>query len=106
MLTLTKGTFYCKDCEITWKSEYKPQVRPRRSCPNCHKSCDLDKNNKGKNVSSSQIITPPSSPIHSSLPNYENVNIKQLIKDACIDAVYKDKRHIGQPFVRGLKFSF
>lgn len=42
---MTKGYFYCKVCDIKFKGEYEAQQRPRRSCPTCHKSCDLTKKN-------------------------------------------------------------
>ena len=52
---MTKGYFYCNKCDITWSSEYKPQQRPRRSCPTCHKSCDL-KTTNGVHISGSPLI--------------------------------------------------
>ena len=50
---MTIGYFYCNICDIKFKGEYKAQQRPRRSCPTCHKSCDLTKNKvKTKSISS------------------------------------------------------
>lgn len=40
-MTLTKGIFYCIECDITWSDDYEPQAKPRRSCYKCHKSCHL-----------------------------------------------------------------
>lgn len=45
-MTLSVGNFYCKTCEITFKGEYKPQQRPRKSCPKCHKMADMSTKNK------------------------------------------------------------
>ena len=42
---MTSGKFYCNKCDITFPGEYESQQRPRRSCPTCHKSCDLTKTN-------------------------------------------------------------
>ncbi|GAH39340.1 unnamed protein product [marine sediment metagenome] len=48
-MTLSSGTFFCKKCDITFKGDYKPQTRPRKSCPKCHKMSDLTvKNTKSK----------------------------------------------------------
>ena len=35
-LTLSTGSFTCKKCEVTFNGTYKPQQRPRKSCPKCH----------------------------------------------------------------------
>ena len=35
------GSFYCKKCKILFEGEYKPQQRPRKSCPGCHKMAGL-----------------------------------------------------------------
>ena len=44
-MTLTvsnpSGSFHCKKCEIVFNGEYKPQQRPRKSCPKCHKMVGL-----------------------------------------------------------------
>ncbi len=40
-LTLPIGSFTCKKCELTFKGEYKPQQRPRKSCPKCHRMVGL-----------------------------------------------------------------
>jgi len=31
------GSFTCKKCKLTFEATYKPQQRPRKSCPKCHK---------------------------------------------------------------------
>ena len=46
-----KGNFYCTKCDVSWSDDYKPQQRPRRSCPKCQKSCDLDKRKVGNSGS-------------------------------------------------------
>jgi len=40
-MSVTVSYFQCKKCDIVFKGEYKPQQRPRKSCPNCHKMCDI-----------------------------------------------------------------
>jgi len=45
-MTLSVGKFYCKTCKITFEGEYKPQQRPRKSCPKCHKMADMSTNKK------------------------------------------------------------
>lgn len=48
-MTLSSGTFSCKKCDITFKGDYKPQTRPRKSCPKCHKMSDLAVKNTNSN---------------------------------------------------------
>ena len=38
---LPSGSFHCKKCEIIFNGDYKPQQRPRKSCPKCHKMVGL-----------------------------------------------------------------
>ena len=40
-MTLSVSNFFCKKCKILFEGEYKPQERPRKSCPKCHKMCEL-----------------------------------------------------------------
>ena len=47
-MTLSAGKFYCKTCKIAFEGEYKPQQRPRKSCPKCHKMVDISTNKKKK----------------------------------------------------------
>ena len=37
------GNFFCNKCKTAFIGEYKPQQRPRKSCPKCHKMTDLQK---------------------------------------------------------------
>jgi hypothetical protein len=60
-MTKPKGTFHCNRCEITFKAEYNKTPRPRKSCPNCHKSCDIVKEKKVKEkiIEKSRSFNPP-----------------------------------------------
>ena len=55
-MTVTVGHFFCKTCELTFKGEYKPQKRPRKSCPKCHKMVDMAVTTKKKTRSSQPIL--------------------------------------------------
>ena len=57
-MTVTVGHFTCKKCDLTFKGEYKPQQRPRKSCPKCHKMCGLTVTKSTKKIRSSQPISP------------------------------------------------
>lgn len=60
-MTLSVSNFFCKTCEIDFKGEYKPQQRPRKSCPKCHKMCEITKSNKKSDTETKgeQHSTPP-----------------------------------------------
>jgi len=60
-MTLSVSNFFCKTCEIDFKGEYKPQQRPRKSCPKCHKMCEITKSNKKPDTETKgeQHSTPP-----------------------------------------------
>lgn len=68
-MTLTVSNFFCKKCNITFEGEYKPQQRPRKSCPKCHKMCDLAKITKSNKKPETSIKggTTPSSPLNNKL---------------------------------------
>ena len=60
-MTTTSGSFSCTKCKTIFNEEYEPSIRPRRSCPKCHKTCDLtpkkrDKSDKPK--SNNKPISP------------------------------------------------
>lgn len=42
-MSSTHGNFFCKKCGIAFPGDYKPQQRPRKSCPKCHKMADLQR---------------------------------------------------------------
>ena len=42
---MTIGNFFCTKCKTAFEGEYKPQQRPRKSCPKCHKMVDIKKDN-------------------------------------------------------------
>ena len=42
-MTPTLGNFKCKKCNILFEGEHKPQIRPRKSCPKCHRMVDIVK---------------------------------------------------------------
>ena len=61
-LTLQKGNFHCNRCEITFSGTFKPQQRPRKSCPKCHKMCDrqtLSHTSKPKKGKGGHAVIPP-----------------------------------------------
>lgn len=60
-LTLPVGSFTCKKCEVTFNGEYKPQQRPRKSCPKCHKMVGMTVSVK-KNKRQEKVIPPPQPP--------------------------------------------
>ncbi len=45
MTETLKGKFFCNICDLTWSKDYNPSQRPRKNCPQCHKSCDLTRKN-------------------------------------------------------------
>lgn len=47
-----KGSFRCKACKLTFEGEYKPQERPRKSCPGCHKMVGMTPKKKKSRDSS------------------------------------------------------
>jgi len=52
------GSFSCKKCKLTFEASYKPQQRPRKSCPSCHKMCGMTVNKKEKTQSTKNLISP------------------------------------------------
>lgn len=58
-MTVTLGHFFCKSCKLTFEGEYKPQQRPRKSCPKCHKMVGLVVTKKKKKKAQGQILDPP-----------------------------------------------
>ena len=92
-MTLSVSDFFCKPCKITFSGEYKPQERPRKSCPKCHKMADMavKKNTNSKQKLLDAVTKGSSStPINSNLldPNYySNVNIKTLLKNSAIEDI-------------------
>ena len=52
------GCFHCKKCEITFNATYKPQQRPRKSCPGCHKMSGLTVIKSLKTKSINKRISP------------------------------------------------
>ena len=59
-MTLSKGNYFCKKCEITFKAEIRKVQRPRKACPKCHRICDLAVSKK-MDVSSHGEQSPTSS---------------------------------------------
>lgn len=51
------GSFYCKKCEITFNATYKPQQRPRKSCPGCHKMAGMTVKKSSKTKSTNKPDT-------------------------------------------------
>ena len=58
-MTVTVDKFYCKSCILTFEGEYKPQQRPRKSCPKCHKMVDLSKTTKPALLKNQGHSSPP-----------------------------------------------
>jgi hypothetical protein len=97
-MPLSEGNFFCKKCVIAFKGEYKPQKRPRKACPKCHRMSDLTV----KNTTSTQklfshttettgrdsILSPLLDPSY-----YSNVNIKTLLKNSAIDDILSGGRN-------------
>ena len=57
-VSLPTGSFHCKKCEITFNAEYKPQQRPRKSCPKCHKMVGITVKKSSKTKSTNKPISP------------------------------------------------
>ena len=103
-LTLLKANFYCKKCNIIFEGEYKPQQRPRKSCPKCHNMRDLTQKKiipKSNNKRSSHNTTTTGGG-HSnpSLTNklldpdlYSNVNVQTLLMNSAIDDILNSGRN-------------
>ena len=61
------GSFICKKCKLTFEATYKPQQRPRKSCPKCHnmvgmtvkKSSKTKSNEKNDAETEGSNIPPP-----------------------------------------------
>lgn len=107
-LTLLKANFYCKKCNIIFEGEYKPQQRPRKSCPKCHRMRDLTQKtiapqnttSTQKNLSSHSTRTTGGGHSNPSPNNYlldpehySNVNIKTLLKNSAIDDILNSGRN-------------
>lgn len=90
-MTLSEGSFFCKKCKITFEGEYKPQQRPRKSCPKCHKMSDLTVKNTTSNQKPGDTETKgsASTPL---IPTYSDVNIKSLIKNWSIHQLHINSR--------------
>ena len=80
-MTLSVSNFFCKKCEIDFKGEYKPQERPRKSCPKCHKMCELTKSNNKPDTETGGS-TQPLPPIHESIENLSSEDLEKRIVDA------------------------
>lgn len=65
--------YYCKKCKITFEAELKAVKRPRKSCPKCHKICDIAVKNGKKDHAMS-----PERKIFESL---DEATIEKLILD-------------------------
>ena len=52
------GSFSCKKCKLTFEAPYKPQQRPRKSCPKCHKMCGMTVVKSPKTQSTKNLKTP------------------------------------------------
>ena len=52
------GSFSCKKCKLTFEGTYKPQQRPRKSCPSCHKMCGMTVVKSSKTRSTTNPKTP------------------------------------------------
>lgn len=91
-MTLSTGTFFCKRCRITFEGDYKPQTRPRKSCPKCHKMSDMT---VSKSITSNQKRIDTETMGSSStpqIPTYKDVNIKSLIKNWSIHQLHINSR--------------
>lgn len=90
-MTLSSGDFFCKKCKITFEGEYKPQQRPRKACPKCHRMADLSaKKNDAPPKGSS------STPLDDKLLDpeyYSNVNIKTLLMNSAIHDILHGGRN-------------
>ena len=56
------GSFSCKKCKLTFEGTYKPQQRPRKSCPSCHKMCGMTVVKSSKNRSTKNHDSPQEGP--------------------------------------------
>lgn len=106
-LTLLKANFYCKKCNIIFEGEYKPQQRPRKSCPKCHRMRDLTQKtiapqnttSTQKNLSSHSTTTTGGGHSNPSLNDkdfleywkrmYTDFNIKSLLKYYSINDIVR-----------------
>lgn len=83
-MTLTVSNFFCKKCNITFEGEYKPQQRPRKSCPKCHKMCDLAKitksNQKPDAETRGRNSLPP--PLHEDIEKLSSEDLEKRIVTA------------------------
>ena len=52
------GSFTCKKCKLTFEATYKPQQRPRKSCPKCHKMVGMTVKKSSKTSSTKKRILP------------------------------------------------
>ena len=86
-VSLPTGSFYCKKCEITFNAEYKPQQRPRKSCPGCHKMAGMTvkKSSKTKFNKKNDAETEGNNPL---LPLTTTLSADYLEK--CLTAALKE----------------
>jgi len=52
------GSFTCKKCKLTFEATYKPQQRPRKSCPKCHNMVGMTVKKSSKTSSTKKRILP------------------------------------------------
>lgn len=96
-MTLSVSNFFCKTCEIDFKGEYKPQQRPRKSCPKCHKMCEITKSNKKSDTETKgeqHSTLPPTTDIED-ITSLTPESVEKLILDKL-----NNKSDIQDPLIR------
>ena len=93
-MSVTDGYFRCKKCDIVFKGEYKPQQRPRKACPNCHKMCDLS-------VEKEETKTP--TPTQKQFETLDEATIERLILDLLNEEVTESRIKIAVDFHNKVK---
>ena len=80
-MTLSVSNFSCKKCKVIFEGEYKPQQRPRKSCPKCHKMCEITKSKK-KNDTETGGSTTPLPPIQEDIEKLSSEDLEKRIISA------------------------
>ena len=80
-MTLSVSNFSCKKCKITFEGEYKPQQRPRKSCPKWHRMCEITKS-KEKSDTETGGSTTPTPPIQEDIEKLSSEDLEKRIISA------------------------
>ena len=89
-MTLTLGSFSCTKCKTVFNEEYEPSIRPRRSCPKCHKPSDLTPKKRDTSDKKERSKSPPKNPfipgenIKITMENAEDLIMNELSKNPTV----------------------